>query len=86
MEQCQGHTDVRHVGCGGQLAIDGEGEFRMPLGFGFRQGAKGFVVDRVVYKFYRGFCLKCKKDGDFIRKDVKPRMDTVSPKLKGATK
>lgn len=83
MLECHGHPDVRHTGCGGQIAVCGEGAYRVPIGFGFRQGVVGFVVDRVVYKTYNGFCLKCKAEGDFIRSDVKPKHDTVKPKLKG---
>lgn len=70
MEQCKGHPDVRHVKCGGQISIDGEGWVDLPVGFGFANGK--FVVDAARYKTYIGFCMKCEKEGTFIRIDKKP--------------
>ncbi len=57
---------VRHVNCGGQLSIGGEGWMELPFGFGFR-GSK-FVVDKIRFKTYDGFCMKCQADGLFAEK------------------
>lgn len=84
---CKGNKDVRHVDCGGQLAICGEGVYSMPLGFGFK-GSK-FVVDKAEYKGYSGFCMKCGAEGIFIRKDIKPKLKEKRIRkydVKGATK
>lgn len=68
LHKCKGHPDVRHVKCGGQVSATGTGYIKLPVGFGF-SGTK-FVVDRMKYLCYQGFCLKCKADGTFVRVDV----------------
>lgn len=82
--QCKGHPDVRHVGCGGQLAISGEGYRQLPTGFGFGEaGTKDqgkFVIDVVRYPTYGGFCLKCRAEGDFVRIDKKGKKVRTRPR------
>ena len=82
METCKGFPDVRHVDCGGQLAIDGEGYVQLPTGFGFADTPKGqrFVVDAVRYPAYRGWCMKCHIEGMFVRKDRKPKPVRTVPR------
>ena len=75
--KCSGHPDVR-CECGGQLAIDGEGYVQLPSGLGF-VGSK-FVVDYVRYPAYKGFCMKCHKEGMFVRTDKKPKAVRTTPR------
>ena len=79
MEKCKGFPDVRHVDCGGQLSIDGEGYTQLPMGFGFA-GTGKFVVDAVRYPTYTGFCMKCRKSGHFVRIDRKPKAVRTVPR------
>ena len=80
--KCSGFPDVRHVECGGELAITGTATLRMPVGFGFdADDAKGgFVVDSLEYKAYTGFCMKCHAEGDFVRVDQKARLVRKRPR------
>jgi hypothetical protein len=66
---CKGKKDVRHIECGGQLAIGGWATQTVPVGFG-DLGA-GFQIDTVKISYYSGFCMKCGKEGMFRRTDVK---------------
>lgn len=53
--------------CGGQLAIDATLHPLADLGVGFRKGKfeiKTKYSKRVIG--YRGFCMKCQKEGDFL--------------------
>ena len=53
--------------CGGQIMIDAQLHPLVDLGFGFRKAK--FVVDRKYGKQvigYRGTCMKCRKDGNFM--------------------
>lgn len=77
MLKCSGHPDVR-CECGGQLMIDGEGYVQLPLGLGFA-GSK-FVVDVVRYPAYSGVCMKCRKEGMFVRTDRKPKHVRKTPR------
>jgi len=58
----------------------------MPTGFGFAESGRNvgrFVVDRLVYKTYSGWCDKCEADGAFVREDVKPRKSQILGKFGG---
>lgn len=73
--KCSGHPTVR-CECGGQLMIDGKGFVRLLQGFGFPsegRDAGRFVVDLVEYEAYKGQCLKCRKQGMFVRMDRPPK-------------
>ena len=76
--ECKGAKDVRHVGCGGQIAVSGWATQKLPLGFGFR--GSDFVVDYVTYHYFSGFCMKCHAEGDFLRIDKKPKVGTKKPR------
>lgn len=78
MLKCSGFPNVRHLDCGGQLAIDGEGYIQLPTGLGFA-GTK-FVVDVVRYPAYSGFCMKCQAEGMFARTDRKPKAKRTTPR------
>lgn len=78
MLKCKGHPDVRHVDCGGQIAIEGEGYIQLPSGFGF-DGPR-FVVDAVRCPAYKGFCMKCSAEGMFARQDRKPKAVRTVPR------
>jgi hypothetical protein len=73
----KGTQDLRHVNCGGQLAIEASGTISIPLGFGFR-GSK-FVIDKGEYKTVRGWCFKCNTKGVFV-KEGRGKIVTVKPK------
>lgn len=77
--KCKGHPAVRHVDCGGQIAIGGEGYRQLPIGFGGSESGK-FVIDVIRYPTYSGFCLKCKAEGDFIRIDKEPTTKRIVPR------
>ena len=67
------HGALRHKKCGGQIAV--EAELYVIAGFGFPRPdeVKGCRVERgprgitIARKFggYRGFCMKCKREGNF---------------------
>ena len=88
MDYCKGHPDVRHTdaagkGCGGQLAITGDGYTQLPEGFGFEstgRDAGRFVIDCKRWPSYSGFCLKCGTSGTFLRIDRKGRKHRVRTK------
>jgi len=46
--------------CGGQVLIDGEAIYKVPIGFGFHPDSK-FYSDYIQYKGWFGQCLKCYK-------------------------
>ena len=80
MLTCSGFPDV-HCQCGGQLAIGGEGYVQLPMGFGFDCASNGkFVVDVVRYPAYSGWCMKCRKEGMFVRTDHKPKSVRTTPR------
>jgi hypothetical protein len=55
---------IKHVPCGGQVAVEGTVTYRPPTGFGFRGST--FVVERACFKGWQGFCLSCKASGAFF--------------------
>jgi hypothetical protein len=72
---------LRHKNCGGQIAV--EAELYVISGFGFprpdelkgcrvEQGPHGIVIAR---KFggYRGYCMKCEREGKFYGRRYRPR-------------
>lgn len=64
--QCSHGPDVKHIGCGGDIAVSGTVHGLTNLGFGFRGGK--FVVDATHSRKptgYSGFCMKCHKEGSF---------------------
>ena len=84
--RCKGFPNVIHTdnGCNGDMAIDGDGWVQLPIGLGF--DGIGFRTDAARYSAYKGFCMKCKAEGLFIRTDKKPKLITKRPKLKGKVK
>lgn len=70
--RCKGFPDVRHVDCGGTIAVGGEGHVEVFDGCGF--SGSQFVVDRRKCPAYFGFCMKCHKEGAFVRIDKKAKM------------
>ena len=63
------HMDGKTVrcSCGGQVMVDASLHPLVDLGMGFRRGK--FVVDKVYAKKiigYRGACMKCRKEGNFL--------------------
>ena len=75
------HGALRHKKCGGQIAV--EAELYVIAGFGFprpdevkgcrvERGPHGMVIAR---KFggYRGYCMKCQREGNFYGPRYRPR-------------
>ena len=60
-----GGKDYRHE-CGGEMMVDGTVSRTLPVGVGFRAGAKGCVIDSIKQKGYSGCCLKCGAEGAWL--------------------
>jgi len=61
---------IIHKACGGQVMVDASVSRRLLVGFG-DTGDGRFSVDYVVYKYWRGTCLKCGASGLFRVPGVK---------------
>ena len=64
--ECTRGPDVRHIGCGGQIAPTGQLFDVVDFGMGFH--GKKFKVNRKFSRKptgYSGFCMKCGKEGAF---------------------
>ena len=68
--------------CGGFASVDAEVVVKLPLGFGFREG-KGFVVDMVQYKGWRGQCMDCEAEAVFwtSRRNITKKPRSINRKL-----
>jgi hypothetical protein len=68
------HGALRHKKCGGQIAVEAELYVIAGLGFPRLDEARGCRVKRgprgiaIARKFggYRGFCMKCQREGNFF--------------------
>lgn len=82
-ERCTGHPDVRHVDCGGQVAIGGHGWLELADGIGFPDSGRNadkLVIHALRFQAYSGICLRCEWEGDFVRADVAPTARTRVPR------
>lgn len=77
--KCPKSKDI-HCTCGGQVMVDGEGTYTIPVGFGFHNDQK-FHVDSIRLRGYAGVCLGCQSKV-FAYTSRKPATKTLA--LRGA--
>lgn len=79
MEKGKHGNTVRHEGCGGQIAVEAEMTRSLPIGMGFGLDGR-FEVVKSVSKGWKGYCMKCRAEGVFMRADIAPKAVKTHPR------
>ncbi len=91
------HGALRHKKCGGQIAVEAELYVISGLGFPHPNEVKGCRVERgphgmtIARRFagYRGYCMKCRREGNFYGPRYRPKRKTgrqhLNPRVRAYT-